>query len=71
MRAQESTSGYGTNRRLLRHVTCMNICELILMFCEGLTIYQKLIRRFKYRQNVHGFHRWSTHMDLFLFNSTL
>mgnify|MGYP001168399903 CR=1 FL=1 len=57
MRAQESTSGYGTNRRLLRHVTCMNICELILMFCEGLRIYQKLIRRFKYRQNVHGFHR--------------
>ena len=57
MRAQESTSGYGTNRRLLRHVTCMNICEPILMFCEDLTIYQKLIRRFKYRQNVHGFHR--------------
>ena len=47
MRAQESTSGYGTNRRLLRHVTCMNICELILMFCEGFNNIPKTDQTFQ------------------------
>ena len=71
MRAQESTSGYGTNRRLLRHVTCMNICELILMFCEDLTIYQKLISDVSNIVRMCMAFIGEARTDLFLFNSTL